>query len=102
MRKVWFGRAECCGAAVRYYLLVEECGDQEERYGLQVRYRGETETVPGITSSQRQIQSLLELLVRGRVTPVTVREVVDDWLNGGQEENREQADGTCNFRQTSI
>lgn len=82
MRKISFGRAECCGAAVFYYLVVEETAGIE-RYGLQVRWGDETETVPDITSSQRQIQALLEAVARGGVTPVAVREVVEDWLNGG-------------------
>ena len=40
------------------------------------------ETVADITSSQRQIQSLLDALARGGVTPAAVRDVVEDWLNG--------------------
>lgn len=82
MRKISFGQSECCGAVVFYYLMVEEEAGIE-RYGLQVRRESETETVPDITSSQRQIQALLEVMARGCVTPVAVREIVEDWLNGG-------------------
>ena len=82
MRKIWFGQSECCGTAVRYYLMAEEAAGIE-RYGLQIRYGDETETVPDITSSQRQIQTLLGAMTRGCVTPATAREVVEDWLNGG-------------------
>ena len=81
MRRIWFGQSECRGAAVRYYLVVEETAEVE-RYGLQVCCGDETETVPDVTSSQRQIQILLEVMVRGSVTPVTARAVVEDWLNG--------------------
>lgn len=81
MRKIWFGQSACRGEAVYYYLVVEETAEVE-RYGLQVRCGGETETVPDVTSSQRQIQILLEAMVRGSVTPVTARAVVEDWLNG--------------------
>ena len=81
MRKIWFGQSECRGAAVRYYLVVEETAGVE-RYGIQVCYGDETETVADITSSQRQIQSLLDALTRGGVTPAAVRDVVEDWLNG--------------------
>ena len=81
MRKIWFGQSECRGAAVRYYLLVEETAGVE-RYGLQVRCGEETETVPDVTVSRRRIQALLGAMVRGGVTPVTAREVVEDWLNG--------------------
>lgn len=66
---------------MRYYLLAEEHEGLGESYGLQVRSGGETEMIPDITSSQRHIQTLLEALVAGGVTPVTVREVVEDWLN---------------------
>lgn len=82
MRKVRFGQSECCGTAVRYYLVVEDWEEMGENYGFQIRYAGETATVPRITSSQRYIQSLLGALVRGCVTPATAREVVEDWLNG--------------------
>ena len=81
MRKIWFGQSECCEASVCYYLVVEETAGVE-RYGIQVCYGDETETVADITSSQRQIQSLLDALVRGGVTPAAVRDVVEDWLNG--------------------
>lgn len=83
VRKIWFGQSECCGTAVRYYLMAEEAAGIE-RYGLQIRYGDETETVPDITTSQRRIQSLLEILMQGGVTPATAREVVEDWLNGAE------------------
>jgi len=83
VRKIWFGQSECCGTAVRYYLMAEEAAGIE-RYGLQIRYGDETETVPDITSSQRQIQTLLGAMTRGCVTPATAREVVEDWLNGAE------------------
>ncbi len=81
MRKVCFGQSECRGTAVRYYLLVEDWKGMGENYGFQIKYGRETVTVPRITSSQRRIQTLLGVLVRGCVTPVTAREVVEDWLN---------------------
>lgn len=79
MRRIWFDQSKCRGAAVTYYLVVEETAGVE-RYGLQLRYGGETEMVADITTSQRQIQSLLGAMVRGTVTPVAVRDVVEDWL----------------------
>lgn len=81
VRKIWFGEAECRGNTVRYYLLAEEWKELGESYGLQVRYGEESAMIPDITISQRHIERLLQALVRGGVTPVTAREVVDDWLN---------------------
>ena len=81
MRRIWFGRSECRGAAVSYYLVVEEAAEVE-RYGLQVCYGDERETVSDITSSQRQIQALLGTMAHGAVTPAAARDVVEDWLNG--------------------
>lgn len=82
VRKIWFGQSECCGRAVRYYLVAEDLHGLGEIYGVQVEYGGETETVPDITSSQKHAEILLKAMARGSVTPVTAREVVDDWLNG--------------------
>lgn len=80
VRRTWVGRSECRGTVVHYYLVIEEAAGVE-RYGLQVCYGEESETVGDITSSRRGIQSLLAAMVRGGVTPVAARDVVEDWLN---------------------
>ena len=41
---------------------------------------GVLEEFPGITASQSGILSLLSKLMRGSVTPVAARDVVEDWL----------------------
>ncbi|MUU12746.1 MAG: hypothetical protein EP146_15835 [Oscillibacter sp.] len=41
---------------------------------------GERTEIPGITASQSGILSLLSKLMRGSVTPVAARDVVEDWL----------------------
>lgn len=53
-----------------------------ESYGLQVKERGsgETCTIPNITCSISRIDELCALAVKGGVTPVTLRDVIDDWL----------------------
>ena len=43
---------------------------------------GERTEIPGITASQPGILSLLSKLMRGSVTPVAARDVVEDWLIG--------------------
>lgn len=49
-------------------------------YGILVESGGEREVLRSVTSSRRRAEALLALLVRGRVTPTTARDVVEDWL----------------------
>lgn len=53
-----------------------------ESYGLQIRERGSGEAcmVPHITTSISRIDELCELLLDGGVTPLTLEDVVSDWL----------------------
>ena len=64
---------------VQYYLLAEDCGIGEN-YGVRIVY-GESESqVLGITASGVRIVQLLRSLVECSVTPVALRDVVEDWL----------------------
>jgi len=67
-----------------YAIVVSPLGEplQGESYGLRVTERGtgETCTVPHITVDVRRIEALCLLVMRGSVTPVTLRDVVEDWL----------------------
>ena len=65
---------------IQYFLLKEYFEGQEGHYGVSVELEGEQVTVRQITTSCKEIRELLDLLVRGQVTPVTVRDVVEDWL----------------------
>ena len=53
-----------------------------ESYGLSVREQGSGAVcaVPHITTSISRIDELCELVLAGGVTPVTLRDVVNDWL----------------------
>ena len=53
-----------------------------ESYGAQVTNRstGERSEVANITVSATRIDQLMELLVRGQVSPVHLGDVVEDWL----------------------
>ena len=68
----------------RYYVLVGEMpvgGLSCESYGVKVVGEdGEEAAVPDITISTSRIDALMELLIRNSVSPVTLRDVVDDWL----------------------
>lgn len=74
------GDAECAGLPIHYYLLVETLEHDLEMYGVLVEYQAQTAAVPALTVCRRRAEALLELLRRGRVTPVTVRDVAEDWL----------------------
>lgn len=80
LRRRFVATVQCCGRPVRYYLLADGSGNERWMYGILVEGVGDREVIHGITASRLRIQTLLERLVRGRVTPVSVRDVVEDWL----------------------
>ena len=80
MRACFVGRRPCRGVPVDYFLLVEERDALWEHYGVCVESGGERTEIPGITASQTGILLLLSRLMRGSVTPVAARDVVEDWL----------------------
>ncbi len=68
-----------------YYIVIDEMDVGPfscESYGLQVREQGSGAvcTVPHITTSISRIDDLCELVLAGGVTPVTLPDVVSDWL----------------------
>lgn len=75
------GRTRC----FEYSILIDEMDVGRfscESYGLQVREQesGETGVVPHITTSISRIDELCELVLSGGVTPLTLADVVNDWL----------------------
>ncbi|MCI8909774.1 MAG: hypothetical protein HFG09_03755 [Oscillibacter sp.] len=80
MRSILTGTAECGGSDVRYYLLQEPLGEEAECYGVAVEYGGERAELRDLTPSRGRAEELLERMRRGQVTPVTARDVVEDWL----------------------
>ena len=68
-----------------YHIIIDEMNVGQfacESYGLRVREQGSGElcVIPNITCSSARIDELCELVTAGRVTPVTLRDVVEDWL----------------------
>ena len=67
-----------------YFILIDEMDVGAfscESYGLKIRERGgESCVVPHITTSIARIDALSELVLAGGVTPVTLKDVVADWL----------------------
>ena len=80
LKKTLAGTAWCKDCQIHYYLLTDRLDHDLESYGVLVEYLGETAVCSGIAPRCRQIMELLELLQRGAVTPVTLGDVVEDWL----------------------
>ena len=75
MRKLLVGEARCRTSQARYYLLEEPAS-----YGVLIEMEGEVASVADLSPSRQRVRALAEALVRGTVTPVGLRDVVDDWL----------------------
>ena len=80
MKTCFVGSAECLDQPIRYSLTVSLAEDEKEQYGVLVEYQDEQCSVPAITASKEATLSLIELMIRGAVTPVSVQEIVEDWL----------------------
>ncbi len=64
-----------------YYLLAEENLEGAEQYGVRVESEtGDRAEVRKVTISSRSILELLGLLMRNTVTPVSLQDVIEDWL----------------------
>lgn len=64
-----------------YYLLAEENLEGAEQYGVRVESEtGDRAEVRKVTISSRSILELMGLLMRNTVTPVSLRDVIEDWL----------------------
>ena len=91
MERLFYGSALCGETDVMYYLLVEENGTSAREYGLALDWnpgeygvlveKGEERTeIPALDSSRERVSGLLDRMVRGVVTPVSARDVAEDWL----------------------
>ena len=79
MRKLLVGEAQCRAFQAHYYLLEEE-SETSGSYGVQIEMEDEEASVRDLSPSRQRVEALAEALVRGAVTPVALRDVVDDWL----------------------
>lgn len=80
MRVVCVNQQQVAGRQLCYYLLAEK-QKERERYGIKIEAEdGEAESVPDVTVSAEGIRRLLDILVRNTVTPVTLRDIIEDWL----------------------
>ncbi len=76
-----------CDCTLVYYVTVDELFDPRtgielESFGVGVTIceNGETGIVPNVTFSKAGILSLADLIASHLVTPVTIRDIVEDWL----------------------
>jgi hypothetical protein len=78
------------GMTLKYSILrgsvEDDYGDERESYGIKLTKResGESAEIPDVTLSRRLIIGLAARLVRNAVTPVTLKEVVYDWMEDMQ------------------
>ena len=77
MRKFFFGSAPLGENTVEYSLVT---GASDE-YGVLVESGGESALIPAVSVSRFRAQELLGMMCRGLVTPVTARDVTEDWLS---------------------
>ena len=68
-----------CDECVRLCMSILDDGF-DDLDGIQVEVGREKTVIPRITPSQVAVLALAERLIRGCVTPVTARDVVEDWL----------------------
>jgi len=89
MRQIMIGEVDLTEGAKRpltckYHLLIREIpppvGGESYGIGVVVSQTGERTEIWDITVCAQRIQALADLVIRGRVTPCTLREVVEDWL----------------------
>lgn len=71
------------GAAITMTYILCEDADGSYAIALENRTAGERCVIPNITSSPDRAGALFERLVRGSVTTVTFRDVVEDALAAG-------------------
>ena len=77
MRRELVGEARCRAALARYYLLED---GPDGSCGIQIELEGETASIPDLSPARERVEALAAALVRGAVTPVALRDIVDDWL----------------------
>lgn len=81
MRVLCLGQQRAAMRQMTYYLLAEENLEGAEQYGVRVESEtGDRAEVRKVTISSRSILELLGLLMRNTVTPVGLRDVIEDWL----------------------
>lgn len=79
MKKEFVAAADFSGSPIHYHLCTSHSGETTH-YGVQASWRREEVCIPDITTRKEAAGELLELLRRGSVPPLALRDVVEDWL----------------------
>lgn len=80
METCFVGSSECLGMPIHYALLFTQSDSGAKQYGVLVKYGYQQIAIPNITASRTEVQSLIDLLMHGNVTPCAVQDIIDDWL----------------------
>ncbi len=90
MREIEYCRKKICPEAennyeVVYYITVDDIlGNNEaetESYGVGIRLEnGDDDKIRGITFNAEKIEAIMKILSNGTVTPIGLRDVLDDML----------------------
>lgn len=67
---------------LEYYLLISPLAKDLEIYGVKIveRRSGEAASAPGLTVSSLRVFHLIDLLFKGTATPISLTDIVEDWL----------------------
>jgi hypothetical protein len=81
LRSLFIGKKTVHRQVINYYMLIEERADDTENYGVELACaNGERAQICRVTPSQNRALGLVSQLMRYAVTPVTLHDIVEDWL----------------------
>lgn len=82
MKTFFFDSAALGERTINYSLVAGTPGADRGEYGILIESDGEQVLIPALSFSRRGVQELLGRMCRGLVTPVTARDIAEDWLAG--------------------
>ena len=82
MEKYPVGEAVLGEERIRYYLVQDSFNGNQVSYGIAVELGKEQVVIENLSNSDRRVRTLLSCMERGTVTPVSVPDIVEDWLAG--------------------
>ncbi|MBQ8254709.1 MAG: hypothetical protein IJY94_04315 [Clostridia bacterium] len=80
MELIMLNVAEEDGIVIRYFLYEDVCEDRPS-FSIECRCGEESTFLPDVTSQRERAEKIFELFVRGRVTPTSARDVIEEILS---------------------